>query len=919
MINALDLWPGWGRVFLRRRAYNRGMGVRELLPVEIVEALGRGATVVTGNQRAARTLRRAFDRRNRGLGLESWRPAAVMAWETWTAGLWRELLVRGEVSEVLLNRTQEHAAWRGILEEDSELASLRSFDSMAEMASEAWRRLCSYRGQGRLRGAAASVDTRAFQRWAAEFEKRCRAEGLVSQALLEERLRVAVERGWISFGAMELVLVGFDAMTPAQAVLVETVRGAGGVVLELELQVPREGRFLVEAEDEHEELRAAARWVRGVVEAEPGASVAVIVPGLEEQRAEIDRVFREVLAPELESIEAGSDGPYEFSVGVMLAATPMVSAALDVLRWAVEALPVERVSGLLLSPYFAATEEERGKRAEFDAFELRKARMLRPEISLDALIALVEGGRRRGWLGQLLMRLRGMRSVVSSRIEGGDRRTYAEWAERMRELLETAGWSKGASSREFQTRRKWEGALDELATLDFDGARIGFARALQRLERIAGETTFAPESREAPVQVMGPLEAAGVTFDAVWFLRGGDLSWPMTASSSPLLPWQMQRELGMPGVDAAQDRERARRMTERIGASAGRVVFSYAKETTDGRQRPSPVLEGLGLEELEVAAVEVEHAPVAVEVVEDRAEIQTLPDRVVRGGAQILQLQAACGFRAFAERRLWATEIEAAGLGLDARESGNVIHRALELFWGEVQTQKKLKAMTQGQQEVLLRQCIVEALRKTAELSRTAWDEAYVEMQRDRLLRLLGPWLDLERARPEFAVKLSEKNFNDVQIGPLRLSVRVDRVDVTAGGDLLIDYKTGAASPNDWLTDRPDAPQLPLYAVLSEQEVKGVAFGLVRAGKEMGLKGYAGEDGILVKAARMKMPMEMQMEEWRRVLERLANAFHAGDARVAPKSYPMTCRHCAQRELCRLDVSALELQDDEDGSEVSGG
>ncbi len=50
-----------------------------------------------------------------------------------------------------------------------------------------------------------------------------------------------------------------------------------------------------------------------------------------------------------------------------------------------------------------------------------------------------------------------------------------------------------------------------------------------------------------------------------------------------------------------------------------------------------------------------------------------------------MQLQAACGFRAFAERRLWATEIEDAELGMDARESGTVVHRALELFWNEVQ------------------------------------------------------------------------------------------------------------------------------------------------------------------------------------------------------------------------------------------
>ncbi len=113
-------------------------------------------------------------------------------------------------------------------------------------------------------------------------------------------------------------------------------------------------------------------------------------------------------------------------------------------------------------------------------------------------------------------------------------------------------------------RRKWESALDELATLDFDGVRVEFAQALTGVERIVRETTFAPESGGAPVQVMGPLEAAGERFDAVWFLRAGDLSWPETAGASPLLPWPLQRELGMPGTDAGGDGEQARRVTERI-------------------------------------------------------------------------------------------------------------------------------------------------------------------------------------------------------------------------------------------------------------------------------------------------------------------------------------------------------------------
>ena len=106
-----------------------------LLPGAIVEALERGAVVVTANQRAARSLRLAFDRRNRAVGLESWRPPAILAWDAWTAGIWRGLLIEGKTTQLLLNRTQEHKVWQRILIADTELKSLRSVDSLADMAA----------------------------------------------------------------------------------------------------------------------------------------------------------------------------------------------------------------------------------------------------------------------------------------------------------------------------------------------------------------------------------------------------------------------------------------------------------------------------------------------------------------------------------------------------------------------------------------------------------------------------------------------------------------------------------------------------------------------------------------------------------------------------------------------------------------
>ncbi len=453
------------------------------LPVEIVSALERGATVVTGNQRAARTLRRGFDRRNKALGLRRWQPAKVLAWDAWISGWWSRLVMEGLAQRMLLNRSQELAVWRGVPGGGLRAVGVRSVELLAKMAAEAWDLLCSYGGRERLREFSASVDARVFLRWAQGFERRCRAEGLLTRAELEETLRWSLEAEEIAVGEEEMVLVGFDAFTPAQAGLIEAMRSVGALIGELSLGVVTTKRVLVEAADETEELRACAGWVRSFLEERAGARVGVIVPGLEGQRAEIDRVFRTVLAPELEDIAARGGAPYEFSVGVTLAATPMVAVALDLLDWVNGALPLERVSGLLLSPYFADGRGRLGARAEFDAFVLRQEMMLRPEVSLDGLIALCAKGK---GLDALERALRKMRAAVGRRFAKDDLQTHADWAEAMQELFSAAEWGagEGEDSVEFQMRAKWESALDELATLDFDGRRVKYGEARRELVRI---------------------------------------------------------------------------------------------------------------------------------------------------------------------------------------------------------------------------------------------------------------------------------------------------------------------------------------------------------------------------------------------------------------------------------------------------
>ena len=476
-----------------------------------------------------------------------------------------------------------------------------------------------------------------------------------------------------------------------------------------------------------------------------------------------------------------------------------------------------------------------------------------------------------------------------------------------------------------KTRQKLEAALDELATLDFEGTRPNFAEALGHFESILDRTLFAPESRDAPIQIMSPQEAAGSRFDAIFFLRCSDFSWPQVAASNPLLGWRLQRDLGMPGSDPTIDRAHADAVTRRLIASTPHIVFSYAQQTEDSHQQPSPLLAGLDLHADDSRQT---HEPAIEIMLEEVADSLNIPltHPKVRGGSSILKNQAACGFRAFAEARLASTPLKSQTPGLDAGERGSLIHATMAKLWTGLGSQAALRALTLDQRRALLDDAITHALDRisnSAGSAAPAWDSAYLAIQRTRLHRLVGTWLDKELDRAPFVIKALEQSFENIPLGPLELNIRVDRIDTlldedgNPAGDILLDYKTGDAKPAHWQGERPDDPQLPLYAAISDPgSLAAVGFISLRPGKAMGLTGFADEEYALLKRAKFDAnSLEDQIELWRDVLTSLAESFAAGDATVNPKIYPGTCKYCAQRILCRVDPAILSLVDDEDADD----
>ncbi len=887
----------------------------------LLDALGRGELVVLPNRAAARTLRSAFEDRQLAAGRLAWESPKVLTWTEWARGLWSDIAIRGGELRLLLNTAQEQSLWREIIGSSTAGKTLSSPDALAEMAGSAWALAAAHLAISRIRSTANTFDSRVFAGWAEAFAKTTAADGYLSGALLEEALAEHARKGNLQLDRAVLI-AGFQDLTPARRDLLAALRAAGATITEAAVQ-PESSRVSslrasTIAATPREELILAARWIRSQFEdgapADSPRRIAVLIANPEDERPEIESVFREHLAAELQSISADtSAAPWEFVDGAALADQPMVVHALALLRLAQGPVPMERVSALLISP-FIGVESERLAAARFDAQVLRRGPYVLPEFDLHGLTRLVRqqprSGRAPAYLPGWLAPLNDLRAA---KLKNSATRSYAEWAELIREILRTANWpgERPPTAAEFATARAWDATLDLLATLDFRGSRITFSAALKTLEQMLQAARVQSPPARSPVQVMRPADAEGSVFDALVLLHATDERWPESGRVHPLLGWPLQRELGLAGTDPSRDAARSREQLESLLHRSSSVLALSAAADERGPLRPSPLLQQLGIPPVtadELMQPASPSLPLTEEIVADDIALPPLPSAELRGGAGVLKLQAACGFLAFAELRLRAAAVEACELGLDPGERGSLVHRALENFWTATRSQAELRALSGEERSRRLDAAIDTAFAKLPP-SEAGWSSSYMRVQRERLHRLLSRWLDVELERGPFTVQKHEER-SAISIGPLQLELRPDRVDEVEGGVVLVDYKTGyGAHSSNWLGDRPDDPQLPLYALLTEPgKLQAMLFGRVRPGAEMEWHGLAASRSVLPLERRQKLvDLELRRQEWQTVLTTLADDFAAGRAEVNPKSFTVNCKNCAQRLLCRVDSAALAL------------
>lgn len=822
---------------------------------ELIAAARRGP-VITPNERLAREISRFLQNIDELAGL----PVVCTSWRGWLTRLYAGF-----------NRRHDHPRLLSSAGLRLRIAELGTPGGEVPIAliEEAWN-LCH---QYHLQPGGLSTAAEQFFSWHRTLSDRLRTTHTISSAQLEQQLSTTTPP------ATEVSLAGFDDLNPAQQRLLVAWQGRGMVWTRFDTpDVPQASAIRVEVPAAADEIRQAAWWAHDILRKDPAANIGILVPGLESRRDAVLRQFTAILDPAAGSASIRVD----VAGDTALSATPLWRDAEVLLQSLVQPVATTRLLRILGSVHLALE-------SSFSKGSL-------PALSTLQDLAAVGGH----------VQLRGLTELFERTKDHGSLLGHLETIE---QLLDLAGWQRsGSGSVRFQVQQATARAIRAFAAeAAWHAEPVDFNTTLDRLSAHLGQTVHAPERPPAPIRIMGYLETPGLAFTHLWITGTSESALPGPAHPNPLLASEAMRLAGVKRMDAASERAFTHQLVALWRSQSQHLVVSHAALETGEHLSGSLLLRDIP--SVEITSFPRCNAPAHAWLESQRdssqpwedAEINAYPPGRLSGGTELLANQAICSFRAFGCHRLRLAEPDEPHALLDPMERGMVLHRVLEELMRAFPGRDALSRASHDDFEHFSR----EAFRV---LDRPL-PRSFVEAEITRLHELLEAWQKLELARDPFDV-IDTEHRAELDLDQWHLTLKLDRIDQTGAGPIIIDYKSGTPRSMSALLNEGAAadPQLPAYALTLTDAVgvfyfnfgdKPAVCGISRIAAGIG-KGDVIED------------WEERLTVWREQLLALVHDFVSGPVYATPADRS-ACTHCHIRPICRIDDIGDTLDEDFDG------
>ncbi len=669
-----------------------------------------------------------------------------------------------------------------------------------------------------------------------------------------------------------MLWVCFDDYTPMQTALQAHFHQLGIVQEHVELEDHAHTSHQYIAVDKADEYTRITHFIQTQL-AQNKKRIGIIVPNLHQEATHLQRYLTRHF----------DDSIFNFSLGKPLADYPFIAHALQWLKLNLFEINHHEAKLLLSSPYLTGAKEEFNLRAQ----ALKNIPLLQERtLPFNTLKYALKN------TAPLLFK------TLDALTPYPKKAAPRTWATLFLKRLKQLGFpgEKSLNSIQYQCFERLIGLFDELATLSLIHPVMNAKTALEAFQDLAKACIFQPEKSDVPVNILGILEASGCPFDAIWMCSVTHQNLPSKAHLNAFIPISLQRETNMPYAHTKREHLLAEKRIHRLKQAAHTLVFSYPALLNDMPTLPSPLI--THLPELPQKNIEAKTKTALVYQTENYTLPFTPLDKLTGGSARLSD-QALCPFRAFAAHRLHATDTPNLTDSLDASIRGQIIHHVLEQLWGILGSQKALLACKPSDLDRHIEQVIQTSLSPLKKTKPYSFPALVQSIEHTRLKRLIHAALDWDKTRDAFQIDALEARFT-ITLGKLEFHVRLDRLDTLASGEKwLIDYKSSIPSPLPFYEERPEAPQLLLYALLDDA-IRGLLFIELKKG-HVTCRGFA-EDATEttgIKALQSDENWHHYQRLWHERLTLLADEFYEGHCPPTPKK-SSTCQTCSFHGLCRI-------------------
>ncbi len=642
-------------------------------------------------------------------------------------------------------------------------------------------------------------------------------------------------------------------------------------------------RIRTTCSDSETEMTIVAEWAKSIIEKTPDARIGIIVPNLGQCRNKIERA----LINSFESHSLSADAarytyPFNISAGTPLGDTPLIHTTFQLLNLSQQTWEVEGLCQILFSPFWGKLSTEREARYQLAnkleslgvfKLDLSQVRYWSEALSGTEYKALSEAEHKA--LSEVEYKALSEAENKNTSTETDDEQSLfhyfneskqlndalhrkgkkhlpSVWVDYFLEHLAIFNWpgDRKPDSHEYQQTQLWYQVLEDFCALDNTLGRITLNDAIQQCQRMSNHRPFQAQVPDSPIQVLGILEGAGLHFTHCWVLGLHQQAWPPAPQPNPLLPLPLQRQYNMPHASSLRELTFAQSLTDNYRYCAKHIIFSSPEYDEDSEQilLTSRLIDDIPLQELH--SLNIDHSNDFVryssalhqsqqwEFIDcSKSPAVSKQDLNAKGelsgGASIIKAQSTNPFDAFSIYRLKARPPLQVVNGFSSIEKGNILHQALAVIWEKLKNQKALLEIDEATLISLVTESVNLQIQSLQRKKPKHLGHTLCQLESERQTKLILLWLnEVEKKRPPFEVVAIEEACK-VTLRDVHFTLRLDRVDQLADGTyLIIDYKTGMTSPNDWQGDRPRDPQLPLYLITRQETVTGIAFAEININKQ---------------------------------------------------------------------------------------